>query len=346
MSTARHHAEWLSLVEVSGPFLSLPVLLEAFPQGLDEHDSDHARLLRLAHEEWDESNDPAIHRQWIRWVLGNTLEFDEQVLAEGQAIPQTLKMTVAEHSETLKPDLLVTESNNGKARLLVQTYSRSQRLEKPVVGARWKASPDTRMMELLHATGVRLGLVTNGDRWMLVDAPKGETTGYASWYANLWLEEPITLRAFRSLLAAGRFFGVPDDQTLEALLKRSAANQQEVTNQLGYQVRRAVEMLVQTLDKADQDHGRELLGDVEEVVLYEAALTVMMRLVFLFCAEERELLLLGRSALRPALLRLNHSRTTSGDCRSVWRGDSRTPPRCLEPVACDVPGGLRRRLAR
>jgi hypothetical protein len=35
MSIARHHAEWLSLVEVSGPFLSMPVLLRVFPQGLD-----------------------------------------------------------------------------------------------------------------------------------------------------------------------------------------------------------------------------------------------------------------------------------------------------------------------
>src|SRR5262249_35896469 len=35
MSIARHHAEWLSLVEVSGPFLSMPVLLEAFPTGLE-----------------------------------------------------------------------------------------------------------------------------------------------------------------------------------------------------------------------------------------------------------------------------------------------------------------------
>ena len=26
------------------------------------------------------------------------------------------------------------------------------------------------MMELLHATDVRLGLVTNGEQWMLVDA--------------------------------------------------------------------------------------------------------------------------------------------------------------------------------
>ena len=71
---------------------------------------------------------------------------------------------------------------------------------------------------------------------------------------------------------------------------KSAANQQEVTDQLGYQVRKAVEVLIQSLDQADQDHGRKLLADVNEEVLYESALTVMMRLVFLFCAEERELL--------------------------------------------------------
>ena len=52
------------------------------------------------------------------------------------------------------------------------------------------------------------GLVTNGEHWMLVDAPKGETTGFASWYGWLWLQEPITLRAFRSLLSVERFFGV------------------------------------------------------------------------------------------------------------------------------------------
>lgn len=51
--------------------------------------------------------------------------------------------------------------------------------------------------------------------------------------------------------------------------------------------------MIQALDKSDQEHGRKLLADVNEKVLYESALTVMMRLVFLFCAEERELLLLG-----------------------------------------------------
>ena len=50
MSTARHQAEWLSLVEASGSFLSLPVLLKAFPAGVDAHDPEHLKRLRSAYE--------------------------------------------------------------------------------------------------------------------------------------------------------------------------------------------------------------------------------------------------------------------------------------------------------
>ena len=286
MSTARHHAEWLSLVEVSGPFLSMPVLLRVLPQGLDAHDQDHVRSLRLAYEEWEENWEnlrpkPALHDAWIRFVLGQTLGLPGEVLAEGQKIPQTIEATISQHGETLRPDFMVRNPEGvpdaGKPRLLIQTYPANQDVERPVAGLHWKASPATRMMELLHASDVRLGLVTNGDRWMLVDAPRGETTGFASWYASLWLEEQITLRAFRTLLGTHRFFAVPAGETLEAMLAKSALNQQEVTDQLGYQVRRAVEVLIQSLDRADQDHGRELLAGLPEAVLYEAALTVMMR---------------------------------------------------------------------
>lgn len=55
MAASRHHAEWLSLIEVAGPFLTLPVLERVFPQGLDKDDSpeakEHARSLRLAYDE-------------------------------------------------------------------------------------------------------------------------------------------------------------------------------------------------------------------------------------------------------------------------------------------------------
>ena len=306
MPSTRHHAEWLSLIEVAGPFLTLPVLERVFPQGLDKDDSteakEHARNLRLAYDEWDDNQsghrpNPAIHKAWIEFVLKQTLGLPHEVLAEGQAVPQTLKATISEHGEVLRPDAVVRNPEGvpqaGKSRLLVQVHPVEQDLERPVAGRHWKASPATRMMELLHATDVRLGLVTNGEHWMLVDAPRGDTTGFASWYASLWFDEPLTLRAVRSLLGVSRFFSVADDETLEAMLAESATHQQEVTDQLGLQVRRAVEVLIQSLDRADQDHGRELLAHVPEAVLYEAALTVMMRLVFLFSAEERGLLLLG-----------------------------------------------------
>ncbi len=112
MPSSHHHAEWLSLIEVSGPFLSVQVLERVFPQGLDAHDPDHVRVLRLASDEWEEDRDsesprPAIHREWVRFVLKETLGLPDEVLAEGQTIPQTLKAVIAEHGETLRPDLVV-----------------------------------------------------------------------------------------------------------------------------------------------------------------------------------------------------------------------------------------------
>ncbi len=94
------------------------------------------------------------------------------------------------------------------------------------------------------------------------------------------------------MLGVERFFNVADDETLEALLAKSVNSQQEVTDQLGYQVRKAVEVLVQvqSIDRIDQDRKRALLQGTPETRLYEAALTVMMRLVFLFFAEENQLI--------------------------------------------------------
>ncbi len=304
MSTARHHAEWLSLIEIGGPFLSLPVLLDVFPNGLDKGEADRPALYRDAYDTWragleSKKRDIAGQTAWIRSVLTDILGFTPgMTLSEGQALPPHLKAEFPEQHETLRPEAAIVhpagDTRAGTVRLLFQSYAAGQDLEGRVLGRPWAASPATRMMELLHASGVALGLVTNGERWMLVYAPLGETTAFVSWYADYWFEEPITLRAFRALLGIQRFFGESDDRTLEALLARSKDDQYAVTDQLGLQVRRAVEVLIQAIDRADQDRGRRLIGDrVSTETLYEAALTVMMRLVFLFSAEERGLLLLG-----------------------------------------------------
>lgn len=299
MSIARHHADWLNLVPSSGPFVSMPVLMRAFPQGLEPRDPEQARLLRDAYAEWhDHPAAAGRHHAWMLHVLTRVLAYPADLLLEGQSIPAGLRVDIAVQCETLRPDLVLVGPSGtdaaGQARLLIAVYPAEQSLERPVAGKHWKASPATRMMELLHAADVPLGLVTNGEHWMLVYAPRGETTGYASWYASLWMDEHITLRAFHSLLGARRFFGVAADTTLAALLRESAQDQQEVTDQLGYQVRAAVEVLVQSFDALDRESSRKLLEGVSETALYDAALTVMMRLVFLFSAEERGLLHLGK----------------------------------------------------
>jgi len=186
MSVARQHAEWLKLLDVSGPFLSLPVLQRAFPQGLEAHDPDAAAGLRQALAEWEADPDPEIHRLFVRFVLTGGLGHPADLLHEGQALPDALTVPVPEHGERLRPDLLLARAPDAPAgeRLLVGIAPRDQGLEKPLPGRRWKESPAGRMAVLLRGTGTRVGLLTTGARWMLVDAPRDGTTGFATWHAD------------------------------------------------------------------------------------------------------------------------------------------------------------------
>ena len=301
MSIRDVHHDWLSLIEISGPFLAVPVLKEAFPQGLEELDAAKHKRLRQAYDEWREAleaDDPHIadlHAAWIAEVLSRGLELDEDgrgdVLKRGDWCVTHLDVALPEHGVSLSPDFAV--AGNGDAPLmLVHAYEPDVDLDATRKLDGWASTPAERMVTLCRATGCRLGLVTNGERWMLVDAPVGAVSTFASWYARIWAQEPITLQAFVHLLGIRRFF-VDESERLPALFDRSLKFQDEVTDALGEQVRRAVEVLIQSLDKADQDRDRELLRGVKEAELYEAALTVMMRLVFLLSAEERGLLLLG-----------------------------------------------------
>lgn len=289
---------WLGLIEVSGPFLAPPVLREVFPQGLDGLDTEKVRRLRRAHAEWRDAmdeDDPdlrALHGAWIREVLSTALGFEARDLRWGDAVPETLRLPLPEHELTLSPALAVVDPARGDAPLmLVDVRPPDASLDTLEQTEGLAATAADRMVTLLRGTECPLGLVTNGERWMLVYAPVGSVSSQASWYARLWFQEPDTLRAFTSLLGLRRFHA-PMEQRLPALFEKSVAYQDEVTDALGAQVRRAVEVLVQALDRADQDRNRELLRGTEPRTLYEAALTVMMRLVFVLAAEERGLLLL------------------------------------------------------
>ena len=137
---------------------------------------------------------------------------------------------------------------------------------------------------------VPLALVTDGDHLTLVHAPPGGATGWGTWRASEFATEPVLLDSFRSMLHARRFLGASERDTPEALLVESAGSQAEVTDQLGTQVRRATELLTNAISRANRDRSGALLAGVASHEVYEAAVTVMMRTVFLLVAEENDLL--------------------------------------------------------
>ncbi len=145
------------------------------------------------------------------------------------------------------------------------------------------------MEELLRAATIPVGIVTDGRWWAIVSAREQTMVASGIVDAQTWIEEPQTRNAFIALLQRRRLLGGRPEDRLTELFGASVAAAEEITEALGTQVRRAVELLVQALSEA-------ALGTVPDPLpakradVYEAAVTVLMRVVFLLFAEERGLL--------------------------------------------------------
>jgi hypothetical protein len=101
-SSAAHHADWLSLIEVSGPFVSLLVLQRVFPAGLPRLEAGDTRAMREAYAQWqDHPQAPGAQRAWLWHGLTLGLGYLEDRLAEGQALPAGLEARVSTVGETV-----------------------------------------------------------------------------------------------------------------------------------------------------------------------------------------------------------------------------------------------------
>ncbi len=97
------------------------------------------------------------------------------------------------------------------------------------------------------------------------------------------------LGGLKLLLDSVRLFTDADDRRLPALLRKSRDAQAAVSTALAEQVLGALHELLRGLDAAEPTLIRELARTRPEH-LYEGLLTVLMRLVFMLYAEDRDLL--------------------------------------------------------
>ncbi len=297
---ASNTTEWLDLLAVDGPFLAAPVVKDVWPGGLPALNKDDVGALREASNVLDAS--PGTRDAFIRHVLTSFLGWKSNLVGAGY-VPATLTTPVPEYGTEVRPDFALLTDPDALTSpplllgIVVDPGVRATARPRPgTPGAdKWPASFADRLAHGLRARKVPLGMVTNGTDWTLVCAPAGGATTTATWTRHTWFDEPDTLKAFAALLGRLRFIGVPEDQTLPALLAASLDRQQEITTRLSEQSQAVVEMLVATIGRLDADHraqhGEPMLpASVEPAEVYQGAVTVLMRLVFLLYAEERGLL--------------------------------------------------------
>ena len=158
-----------------------------------------------------------------------------------------------------------------------------------------EASPHGRMERLLRHTGVAAGMLFNGIALRLISAPRGESSGWLDFRVADMLPtagRPIST-AMRLLLGQTRLLSVPRPKRLAALLEDSRKYQNEVSERLAEQVLHALYELLRGFQAAhDTSKGgllREPLAENPDEV-YRGLLTVVLRLVFLLYAEERDML--------------------------------------------------------
>lgn len=302
-NVAELHRQWLQLVDTDGPFLAVAPLKRVWPQGIPSLDAERKDALLYARKDFEVSWE-ALDRapedeatvdgyrlardKWVETVLRDVAGWAESLswgtVPGVQAQSPNRAITITAQAALMFPD--------GGIGALVSVIDPVESLrQKP--NDLWAATPIDRMEALLRDNGIPVGIVTDGRWWGLVCARSGAMVASGVVDALTWIEEPRTRDGFLAIIARQHIIGGDVDERLPVLFAESIAAAEEITEALGAQVRRAVELLIQSFAESSRDAQQR--GEPDPLPAnthdsYEAAVTIMMRIVFLLFAEERGLL--------------------------------------------------------
>ncbi|MEX1367321.1 MAG: DNA methyltransferase [Nannocystaceae bacterium] len=297
----RAHQAWLGLLQPVGLVVSPPALVKAQAVVVRNGSGLQKRLRSVLTD--DERGRPRmldfprLTQHWLEW--------EAEDLVPGEQLEGTpLEVALPEHQEVLRPTYAVPDPENdgegeGERRwsMLVQVLPLGTELDKPPPRTQrgWHASPQIRLERLLRDTEVPLGLLCTPEAIRMVYAPAGESSGHLTFPIEAMAEVPgrPIAAALHMLLCAERMFTLPPARRLSAVLVESRKYQNVVSTQLAEQVLRALGELLRGFQAADEARDGLLLGDVvrqDPQHVYGGLITVLMRLVFLLYAEEREML--------------------------------------------------------
>ena len=283
--------EWLDHVRPVGLVIAASLIKEL---GLAPTRQTTVDTAEAAEQIDVEGSGPALRDPWafVQAILG--WEARHVAGAPGGAeIPVSLVVPLPEHNTSLQPTWAVRELGDGACewQLLVRVEDAGVDPDQRASLDGWEATPQQRFERLLRETGVFAGLMITDNALRLTYAPRGETSGHLTFPIRplATVAGRPMLGGLKLLLGSVRLFIEGDDRRLPALLAKSRDAQAAVSTALAGQVLGALHELLRGFDAAEPELVRHLAG-TQPGHLYEALLTVLMRLVFVLYAEDRDLL--------------------------------------------------------
>jgi len=283
--------EWLDHVQPVGVVVAPTLMKEFGLTPIRQTPIDTGRVSELLEPDKLKSALPDVWR-FVEAVLG----WEAQHVAGapgGPAIPQELLVALPEHDTTLQPTWAVAELGEGKQKwqLLIRNEPAGVDADGRGTLDGWEATPHQRFERLLRGTGIFAGLLITDDALRLIYAPRGETSGHLTFPLRALgtvAGRPM-LGGLKLLLDRFRLFSDADDRRLPSILSKSRDAQASVSSALADQVLGALHELLRGLDSAEPELIREIAKSQPDH-LYEGLLAILMRLVFILYAEDRDLL--------------------------------------------------------
>src|SRR3954447_7112794 len=243
MTTVRH--EWWGELRHGGMLVAPQFLDELIPQlpELDERGYDRLRSAWLSLDAaiYGGGNVDEARRGFATQLLEDFLGL--KGWQKASAVASEFK-TTAMTGETLRPNWVLPEAN-GEGALCAVWFDASD-----TVGRGRGVRAQAKLVELLRATGIPLGLLTNGRQFRLVHAGP-DYDAWAEWDAQTWFDESEgreTLRGLAAFLQTESAGGADRLRALIRTIRESRSRQGDLAQVLGEQVRQGIELLVREID--------------------------------------------------------------------------------------------------
>src|SRR5258706_7127234 len=288
--------EWLGHVQPIGLVVA-PVVLARHglnPETQTRADTEEVRALISPKDDGSGAKNPDSRALKDPWA------FFEKILGwratlvagapDGPPLPEELSLRVDESDTEIAPHWVVVEPDGGR-QIPVRIGAAGVNPDERGAIEGWEASPHQRLERLLREKEVPIGLLITDEELRFIYAPRGETSGWMSFPLRSLGEvggRPM-LGGLKLLLSSFRLHNDAPDRRLPALLKASRDAQAEVSTKLAAQVLGALHELLRGLHAADRARIEALAAKRPEH-LYDGLLAVLLRLVFLLYAEDRDLI--------------------------------------------------------